>query len=144
MPSFFKASFGSKKPTVDKLGRTELHYAALENKVDLVRSLLAAGADPSAKDKTGWTPLHAAAQGYSTESASLLIQHRAQIDAEDAHGNTPLFRAVFESKGRGDLIALLRKAGADPNHKNRHGVSPLSLSRTIANYDVARFFSDLP
>jgi ankyrin repeat protein len=143
MPSFLKSLFGSKKPTVDELGRTELHYAVLENKVDLVRSLLAAGADASAKDKAGWTPLHAAAQGHATEAAALLIQSHAQIDAEDAHGNTPLFRAVFESKGRGDMIALLRKAGADPNHKNHHGVSPLSLSRTIANYNVAQFFSDL-
>jgi hypothetical protein len=27
---------------------------------------------------------------------------------------------------------------------NHHGVSPLSLARTIANYDVAQFFADLP
>ena len=28
--------------------------------------------------------------------------------------------------------------------KNRHGVSPVSLARNIANYDVAQFFTDVP
>lgn len=43
----------------------------------------------------------------------------------------------------GEMIALLRRAGADPLRENHHGVSPLSLARDIGNYDVAQFFSDL-
>ena len=39
---------------------------------------------------------------------------------------------------------LLRDSGADPLHKNNHGVSPLILARTIANYDVRQFFTDIP
>ena len=145
MFSAFKKLFGAKSPgsDVDEYGRTPLHYAALENQADRARSLLSAGADPSAKDQAGWTPLHGAAQGYAVQVAELVVQHQAEIDAEDVHGNTPLWRAVFESNGRGELIALLRRAGADPNRKNHHGVSPLELARTIGNYDVAQFFSDL-
>jgi len=45
---------------------------------------------------------------------------------------------------RGGLIALLRSHGADPHAENKHGVSPVSLARTIANYDIAQFFKDLP
>jgi uncharacterized protein len=52
--------------------------------------------------------------------------------------------AVFNSRGHGGLIAILRKRGADPYRKNHHGVSPLDLARTIANFDVAQFFADLP
>ena len=42
------------------------------------------------------------------------------------------------------MIRLLREAGADPFTENRHGVSPVSLARSIENHDVAQFFSDLP
>jgi hypothetical protein len=50
---------------------------------------------------------------------------------------------VFNSRGRGELIALLRQRGADASSTNKFGVSPVSLARTIANYDVARFVNDL-
>ncbi|HZM82946.1 MAG TPA: ankyrin repeat domain-containing protein [Candidatus Limnocylindrales bacterium] len=58
-------------------------------------------------------------------------------------GNTPLFVAVFNSQGRGDLIQLLRGAGADPFKQNSSGQTPVGLARLIANYDVAQFFVDL-
>jgi ankyrin repeat protein len=128
----------------DRDGRTELHHAVIDGHLEIVRSLLAAGGDVTVQDKAGWTPLHFAAQRGAIEIATLLIQHKAGVDVQDTFGNTPLLRAVFESRGRGEMIALLRRAGADPLQKNRHGVSPLSLARTIANYDVAQFFSDLP
>jgi len=66
------------------------------------------------------------------------------VDPQDSHGNTPLSTAVFNSRGNGELIKLLREHGADPYLKNNHGVSPLGLSRNIANYGVAQFFRDLP
>jgi hypothetical protein len=52
--------------------------------------------------------------------------------------------AVFESRGRGDVIELLRANGADPRKGNAHGQTPVGLARLIANFDVARFFADLP
>lgn len=70
-----------------------------------------------------------------------LLDAGANIEAEDAWGNTPLGRAVFESKGRGEVITFLLSRGADRLHANKHGVSPLSLAQSIANYDVAQFFS---
>jgi hypothetical protein len=50
---------------------------------------------------------------------------------------------MFGSRGRGDIITLLRDRGADPTIKNNHGVSALSLSHTMSNCDVRRFFADL-
>jgi len=121
-----------------------LHYAALENDGPEVKRLIEAGLAVGAPDKTGWTPLHFAAQEYSAAAAILLLEHGALVDAQDSYGNTPLSKAVFNSKGRGELIRLLRKAGADPRRENNYGVSPLSLARMIANYDVRQFFNDLP
>jgi uncharacterized protein len=131
------------KKTTDSFGRTELHYATVDNKIDLVKSLLDSKHNPNVTDKNGWTPLHFAAQGYQVEIVKSLLQHGAIIDAQDSFGNTPLWRAVFNSNGRGEIIKLLRTAGANPHLANKSDVSPLKLAQTIGNYDVKQFFSDL-
>jgi uncharacterized protein len=129
---------------VDRLGRTPLHYAAAEGKESEVSRLVAERADANVKDDNGWSPLHFAAQAGATNVVSMLIAAGAEIDAVDTNGNTPLSNAVFSSAGDGSVITILRSAGADPLKENEYGVSPLSLAREIANYDVAQFFSDLP
>jgi ankyrin repeat protein len=106
--------------------------------------LLAAGADADSPDRLGFRPLHLAAQEGSLEAARALVEHGATVDAVNSYGNTPLFTAVFNSKGRGELIQLLRSHGADPTARNTSGQSPLGLARLIGNYDVAQFFADLP
>jgi ankyrin repeat protein len=132
------------RPGVDRYGRTELHNAVIDGDADKARTLVAAGARVDVADDEGWTPLHYAAHTQSRAIAELLLAARAPIDAQDLHGNTPLSTAVFESRGRGDLITLLRQHGADPIRENNYGVSPVSLARTIANYDVAQYFRDVP
>jgi uncharacterized protein len=128
----------------DRVGRTDLHYAAADRDFERARELLLSGADAAARDNMGWTALHFAAQENALDVADLLIRNGADVDAQDTLGNTPLSNAVFNSRGWGEMIALLRKAGADPKIANRSGVTPLSLARTIANFDVAQFFADLP
>ena len=132
------------KKKIDPEGRTELHNAVIDGSVKKVCDLLSGGADVGAQDKAGWTPLHFAAQRNAIEIAAQLIKHNAPVDSQDSYGNTPLFRAVFESHGKGEMIARLRQGGADSMKKNKHGVSPVSLARTIGNYDVAQFFAGLP
>jgi hypothetical protein len=56
-------------------------------------------------------------------------------------GNTPL---LLDVSPQGVGINLLREVGANTHAANNNGVSPVSLARTIANYNVAQFFSDLP
>lgn len=129
---------------VDRLGRTLLHHAALEGDAERVRQLLASGSVADAPDDNGWTPLHFAAQCNAAGVTAALLQAGASVDARDAHGRSPLFTAVFNSRGYGGVINLLRAQGADPYSKNDDGVSPLSLARTIANFDVRQFFQDLP
>jgi hypothetical protein len=42
---------------------------------------------------------------------------------------------VFGSKGDGDVIVLLRTAGADPHKQNASGRTPLQMARLIGNYE---------
>lgn len=130
---------GESPAQADPLGRTALHHAVLNGRPDLVHDLLAAKANPDQADVRGWTPLHFAAQNQLVDVARALLEHGASVDAVDEHGNTPLFRAVFESRGRGEMITTLRQNGADEHRKNLHGVSPADLAKTIANFDVRRW-----
>ena len=144
-------TFGRRKPShesasiePDQYGRIPLHYAALKDDVSLATQLIANGQDVNAQDKVGFTPLHFAAQHTSTAAARLLVEHGADVNLADRHGNGPLWTAVFNSRGEGAIIQLLRENGADPLHTNMHGRTPMALSRQIANYDVRQYFVDLP
>jgi len=128
---------------MDRAGRGPLHYAALSNDVVAVRTLIATGEALDARDGQGFTPLHFAAQEGSVDAARALLNAGAEVDAENIFGNTPLFVAVFNSRGSGSLIQLLREGGADPFHVNKSGQTPAGLARLIGNFDVARFFADL-
>jgi ankyrin repeat protein len=132
------------KEHLDRAGRSQLHYAAANGNVREVARLIRAGADINLADNNGFTALHFATQQHMVEVAKLLVEAGAQMDAKDEHGNTPLSNAVFSYSGDGQLIQILRASGADPFAKNNYGVSPVELARNIANYDVAKFFDDLP
>jgi len=132
------------RPGVDRYGRTPMHEAALVGDIPEMTRLLSAGADPNASDDDGWTPLHVAVQNWHLDVVNALLAAGANVNAQDVHGNTPLSTAVFNSRGRGDLIVVLRRHGADPALQNHHGITPVGLARTIANYDVAQYFVDVP
>jgi ankyrin repeat protein len=123
----------------DDGGRTPLFYAAKGGDSSIVDELMRRGANPNAQDNNSETPLHFAACEYRLEAAQRLIESGANPNAQDNHGNTPLWRAVFESRGRGDMIKLLLSAGAEKTLKNKHGCSPEELAKTIGNYDVSPF-----
>jgi uncharacterized protein len=129
---------------VDRYGRTALHYAALGNDVAKTQELIATHMAINVQDLQGRTALHFAVQSNTLVIAKLLLAAGADVSVTDEHGNTPLFTAVFNSKGDGELITLLRRHGANPYHQNKHGQSPIGLARLIANYALAQFFEDLP
>lgn len=92
------------------------------------------------KDANGWTPLHYAANEYFPEVTEFLLNNEAKVNATDDYGNNVLWRAVFASKGRGEIIHLLLAHNANQDQKNDSGISLLELAETIDNYDVKQFF----
>lgn len=123
----------------DKEKRTPLIHATIDNKIDMIRTLVQNNADVNLQDSLGYSALHYAAQNYLIDAAQLLLKNKAIVDVQDIHGNTPLFRAVFHSRGRGEMVNLLLSSGADMNLKNNHGVSPIELANSIGNYNVSQF-----
>ncbi|GMU82748.1 MAG: hypothetical protein AMXMBFR47_26190 [Planctomycetota bacterium] len=126
---------------VDRVQRTALFYAVIERKHEIASILLTAGAAVNQQDHLGWTPLHHAVQNYDATMVSLLIEAGANVNLADSFGNSPLWRAVFDSRGRGEVIRALICRGADPDLKNKTGVSPRELATSIANYDVKSFLN---
>jgi ankyrin repeat protein len=127
----------------DRDDRTHLHHACVHGTHDDVRAALQAGADPNAQDKQGFTPLHFAAQEQRDDVARLLLDAGADVHLRNGWGNTALFTGVFNVKdGDGQIVRTLLAAGASPDVKNNHGVSPRELAAKVANYDLMRFFDD--
>lgn len=103
---------------------TPLIHATMLSSVEIVRLLLAKGADPNIGDKLvnehdrgmGWdksTPLHFAAEKGNLEIAKLLIDAGAKTEAKDDCGVTPLMNAV--KSGNIALAELLLNNGASVN-----------------------------
>lgn len=134
---------------MDDFGRTTLLNACIglgfsrSQTLAKVKSAIEGGEDLNFADRGGWTALHFAAQNDDAEICQLLLEAGAAVDLVDSFGNTPLWRAVFNCSGDGNCIRVLRSYGADHSLRNRSGISPVDLARTIGNYDVAQYFSDV-
>lgn len=93
-----------------RFGNTALDAAVAANHADVVRVLLAAGANANVRDSARYTPLHKAAANGNAEIARLLLEGGADASAVRDGGKTPLADAM--DRGHGDLAEVLRTHGA--------------------------------
>jgi ankyrin repeat protein len=93
-------------------GFTPLLVASQTGTADVVRTLLAAGADVHSATTTGETPLHFASAAGSAEAVSSLVAAGADVDARElTKGQTPLmFAAAYN---RVPALGALLDEGAD-------------------------------
>jgi ankyrin repeat protein len=108
-------------------GDTALHRAARLGYGDVVKALLAHGAEVDAKDDGGATPLVDARSAWVTE---MLLDAGAAVEPEPAPYMTPLGRAL--AWGDDDCARLLLARGADVNRTDNCGRVPLDLVRDVA------------
>ncbi len=118
-------------------GDTALHLAAAGYRVEIVRLLLDAGADPnSTRNHRQSGPLHYAADGClscpawdpkrQVKTIECLLDAGANINAPDKNGATPLHRAV-RTRCAAAVICLLER-GSDPLLKNKPGSTAFHLA----------------
>jgi ankyrin repeat protein len=99
-----------------------LHRAAVENRADIAKSLIANGVDLEAKDADGCTPLHAAAWDNSLDVARLIVEAGADIEARDDDADTPLHMAAWQNSV--DVAVFLMESGANLDAKDESGRTP--------------------
>lgn len=109
-----------------------LMIAALKGNTDLVRKLIARGADVN---KPGWTALHYAATGGHLPVIELLLEEHAYIDAGSPNKTTPLMMAAHY--GSLSSVKLLLEAGADPTLRNDLGLSAVEFAQRASRQDAA-------
>jgi len=85
---------------------------------EAVRWAVEMGVDPEAQDNKGSTPLHKAVFAPA-EVVIFLTRVVKNINVQDSLGRTPLHLAPY------DIQALLIRRGADPEARDRFGLTPL-------------------
>lgn len=104
---------------------------------DLTRELLDAmmkkGPDLHARNYRGDMPIHYAAR--SSEAAVLfLLEHGVDTNLQAANGDTPLHYAIHSKSSA--LALCLISHGADLDRKNKRGVSPHELAKSLFLYEI--------
>ncbi|RSL96178.1 hypothetical protein CEP52_011616 [Fusarium oligoseptatum] len=123
------ALLGPQLNAEDIFGRTPLSYAAGRGNVDIVMSLLKAGAHVDIDGSKARTPLAWAAQLGYREIVRCLLEKKADIERKDHTSRAPLAEAAIG--GHHAVLELLLEGGADIEARDRLGMTPLSLAAAI-------------
>ncbi|HEX7079623.1 MAG TPA: ankyrin repeat domain-containing protein [Gammaproteobacteria bacterium] len=134
-------------------GQSALMWAAAQSQPEMVKFLVAHGADVNARGKVrnwprkvireprpkdmnqgGFTPLLYAAREGCIECARHLVEGGADIDMHDPHRVTPLVMALFNLHF--DLAAYLIEAGADVDKWDLYGRTPLYMAADTSTLPV--------
>jgi ankyrin repeat protein len=123
-------------------GQTPFVRAALSGDIDVMRVLLAGGADPNIKTAQGSTSLMAASginwipgQTYShpeadyVEAVKLCLEHGAEVNAKNSLGLTAMHGAA--NRGWESVIQLLADHGAQIDPKDNEGRTPMVFAQGI-------------
>jgi ankyrin repeat protein len=130
---------------VDRDGRDTGWYAAMEGDVATLKVRLDAGLSIDHSDNGGVSLVWIAAYHGQLDSLRLLIQRGAAVDTADSHGNAALWHATRQAVSPTDravvylpIIEALLAAGADPDHKNKVGMSAPGWTGPIVGNAVNR------
>ncbi|XP_036180564.1 ankyrin repeat domain-containing protein 49 isoform X3 [Myotis myotis] len=119
--------------TRDEDEYTPLHRAAYGGHLEVVRELIAHGADVHAVTVDGWTPLHSACKWNNARVASFLLQHDADINAQTKGLLTPLHLAAGNRDSKDTLELLLMNRYVKPGLKNTLEETALDIARRTSS-----------
>ena len=86
-----------------------IHAAVASKKIDIVRAVLEAGADPNAGQQQGFRPIHEAGNSGNRELAELLMRYGADPSLKNDEGRTAI--SLAREKGHTEFANWLEKRG---------------------------------
>jgi hypothetical protein len=125
----------------DSQGRSAMHRAAAEGKINIVGLLVESGALVNRRATDGGTPLFYAVKSGKLPVVQLLVAHHAQLDLPDNSGSTPL---MIASEGNANLpdnstmVETLLTAGAKADLVDNRGRSALYRASAEARPETVR------
>lgn len=123
---------------------TPAHYAAWKNENPAVlETLLQAGAEVNAQDKDNRTPLHWTT-GWRENPLAMteaLLQAGAEANGRDRDGLTPLHFAAASNQDSA-VIAVLVAYGANLDHENAAGETPLDVAQKENHAEMVAYLSN--
>lgn len=119
----------------DKKGATALLYAVTNGALEIVPTLIAAGASVNNVNEKGETALILAVQRNSLALIKLLLAAHASIDIKDKQGNTALMYARSAEWGpeTSEIFNALLAHAASLNTANKFGETPLIVAAAQKN-----------
>ena len=115
-------------------GMTALHWSAYHDDLEMVKRLIAAGADEKAASRYGVTALSLACTNGNADIVEALLENGAEPNATLPGGETPLMTAA--RTGRLSAVQALLARGADVNARERKGQSALMWAAAEGHVDV--------
>ena len=119
-------------------GATPLHLACSHSQVDVVKLLIAAGADDTLKNSQGETPAHFVllqnkwGAKLNQEQKAELLKELKHLDIPREDGQTPLMLLTFWDE---DLLPIFLDKGVNVNHTDNDGRTALML---ITDKDIIK------
>ena len=119
----------------DANGDSALANAAFNGHLDVLKLLLARGANPNAANRVdGDTVLMWAASTGRLDIVVQLLRAGANVNAENKKGYRALYRAAY--KDHVELVKLLLVAGAEPKAVNAHEKTVLDQAREWQQLEI--------
>ncbi|KAM8856266.1 uncharacterized protein ankrd50l isoform 2-T4 [Spinachia spinachia] len=121
----------------DSEGRTALHVASWQGCVEMVNLLLKNGANPNAQDTEGRPPIHSVAWTGHVEVGHRLLETIGVVIDLPCHQRATAL-SISAQVGNANIVAMLLERGANPNHMDKYGRSPVKVARKHGHFNIVR------
>ena len=122
---------------VDDNNINPLHYAVMNDNLDIVKDLVEKGASMEAIDDENYTPLSIAAAKGLLDIVKYLVDKGANMEIVTAYKMTPLHDAVIHDHI--DVVKYLVEHGANMEALDHHNNTPLQNATEYNNTEIAKY-----